>query len=288
MRGPAGVFITPVLFPPAPGSPGSSARFDTDCAMIQHDPNASDRLVRINRFLAQCGIASRRRAEELVLGGRVEINRKTIRDLATRVDPSCDSVSVDGRPVTLSRGYVYLVMNKPKDTITTVSDERGRRTVMSLVHAKQRIYPIGRLDRHTTGVLLLTNDGEFAHRLMHPKFEIEKSYRVTCDRVVSREHLEQLRAGVHVGGSATARARVYQLAGGRGKEIGIVIHEGRNRQVRKMFEQLGYQVEKLDRVAYGPVTKVGLGRGETRSLTRPEIRQLKKLAGLDEDAHDRA
>ena len=172
-------------------------------------------------------------------------------------------------------------MNKPKDTITTLSDERGRETVMSLLHEKQRVYPIGRLDRNTTGVLLFTNDGEFANRLMHPKYEIEKSYKVTCDKAVLREHLEKLRNGIQLEGVRTAPADVYPLPGSKGKEVGIVIHEGRNRQVRKMFEILGYDVRKLDRVAYGPVTLEGLPRGKTRHLSPAEVRKLRQLSGLE-------
>jgi 23S rRNA pseudouridine2605 synthase len=171
-------------------------------------------------------------------------------------------------------------MNKPKDTITTLHDERGRSTVIDLVHSRDRVYPVGRLDRNTTGVLLLTNDGDFAHRLMHPRFEIPKSYEVTCDAPVSREHLRQLARGVPLEDGMTAPAAVAALPGGKGKEVGITIREGRNRQVRRMFEHLGYGVVKLDRVAYGPVTKAGLPRGATRKLTRTEVRELRRIAGM--------
>ncbi len=237
--------------------------------------------VRINRFLSMCGITSRRKAEELVREGKVQVNRQTISDLATRVDPRRDRVFVNGEQVTDIHGFLYLVMNKPKDAITTLSDERGRTTVMSLLKTRQRVYPIGRLDRNTTGVLLFTNDGEFANRLMHPKYEIPKSYQVTCDKVVTRDHLERLRKGIALEGEPTAPADVYVIPRGRGKEIGLTIHEGRNRQVRKMLESLGYEVLKLDRVAYGPITREGLARGETRSLTRSEIRRLMEMAGLE-------
>jgi 23S rRNA pseudouridine2605 synthase len=245
-------------------------------------PSAPE-LVRINRFLSMCGITSRRKAEDLVRDGKVEINHAVVRDLATRVNPTRDRVFVEGKQASPLTAHIYLVLNKPKDAITTLSDERGRTTVMSMIRTKQRVYPIGRLDRNTTGVLLLTNDGEFAHRLMHPKFEIPKSYRVSCDGVVAREHLAHLRSGVPLEDGTSAPADVYLIPGGRGKEIGITIHEGRNRQVRRMFESLGYAVLKLDRVAYGPVTKEGLARGGTRSLTRSEIRRLKLMAGYPEE-----
>ncbi len=239
--------------------------------------------IRINRFLSMCGITSRRKAEELVRLGKVEINHAVVRDLATRVDPARDRVFVGGTQALPVKGFLYLVLNKPKDSITTLSDERGRTTVMSMVRTRERVYPVGRLDRNTTGVLILTNDGGFAHRLMHPKFNVPKSYRVSCDRSLTRTDLAALRGGVTLGDGRTAPADVEFIAQGRGKEIGITIHEGRNRQVRRMFETLGYDVVKLDRVAYGPVTKAGLARGGTRSLTRSEIRALKEMAGYTEE-----
>jgi 23S rRNA pseudouridine2605 synthase len=242
-------------------------------------PNPSE-VIRINRYLSMCGLASRRKAEEMILAGKVEINHTIVRDLGTRVNPRRDRVFVDGKQVVQTHDYLYLVLNKPKDTITTVSDEKGRTTVMKMIRTKQRVYPIGRLDRNTTGVLLFTNDGDFAHHLMHPKFEIPKSYLVTCETMVTQQHLAQLRKGVKLEDGKTGAAEVYVIPGGRGKEIGIIIHEGRNRQVRRMFESLGYEVKKLDRVAYGPVTKEGLARGGARSLTRPEVRKLRELAGM--------
>ena len=236
--------------------------------------------IRINRYLSMCGVASRRKADEMVLEGKVEINHVIVRDLGTKIDPQRDKVYINGKQIVQVHDFVYLVMNKPKDTITTLSDERGRTTVMSLVRSKHRVYPVGRLDRNTTGVLLFTNAGEFANRLMHPKFEIQKSYLVTCETAVKAEHVEQLRKGMRIEDGKTAAAEVYVMPHSKGKEIGIIIHEGRNRQVRRMFEAFGYVVKKLDRVAYGPVTKEGLARGATRSLTRPEVRKLKELTGM--------
>jgi 23S rRNA pseudouridine2605 synthase len=237
-------------------------------------------LVRINRFLSMCGVASRRKADDLVLEGKVTVNGKEMTDVGSKINPRKDKVFVNGKQITQVYDYLYLVMNKPKDAITTLSDEKGRTTVMSLVKTKQRVYPIGRLDRNTTGILLLTNDGEFANAMMHPKFEVSKSYQVTLETAIKAEHAAQLRKGVKLEDGKSAPAEVYILPTGKGKEIGIIIHEGRNRQVRRMFESLGYEVKKLDRVAYGPITKDGLSRGETRSLTRPEVRELKKLAGV--------
>lgn len=230
-----------------------------------------------------CGITSRRKAEDLVLGGKVEVNRKVVTDLATRINPLRDTVLVSGQPAIAVQEHLYLVLNKPRDAITTLHDERGRNTVMSMVRSRNRVYPIGRLDRNTTGVLLFTNDGEFAHRLMHPRFEVPKSYRVSCDKTVVRGDLDALRRGIPLPDGVTAPADVVVIPGGKGKEIGITIHEGRNRQVKRMFEERGYDVLKLDRVAYGPVMKEGLARGATRSLTRPEIRELKKMAGYTDE-----
>lgn len=228
-----------------------------------------------------CGIASRRKADELVQGGSVTVNGAVMTDVGKKINPHKDNVRVDGKQVVQVHDFLYLVINKPKDTITTLSDEKGRTTVMSLVKTKHRVYPVGRLDRNTTGVLLLTNDGNFAHRLMHPKFEISKSYQVTLETALTNEHAAQLRKGLKLEDGKTAPADVYILPGGKGKEVGIIIHEGRNRQVRRMFESLGYEVKKLDRVAYGPITKEGLKRGETRSLTRPEVRKLQELSGTE-------
>jgi 23S rRNA pseudouridine2605 synthase len=238
-------------------------------------------LIRINRFMSMCGIASRRKSEELVGQGRVTVNGVLVQDLSTRIDPARDGVFVDGKQILPLREPVYLVMNKPKDTITTLHDERGRRSVVDLFRSRDRVYPVGRLDRNTTGVLLFTNDGEFANQLMHPRREIPKSYQVSCDKPVKPEHLRQLAAGIRLEDGMTAPARVTPIPGAKGREVGITIHEGRNRQVRRMFETLGYAVEKLDRVAYGPVTKEGLPRGSVRKLTRGEITELKRLAGRE-------
>jgi pseudouridine synthase len=239
-------------------------------------------MVRINRYLGMCGIASRRKAEDLVRGGKVLVNGRTVTDLATRIDPERDRVFVGGKQISRVHDYVYLVMNKPRDTITTLHDERGRTTVMSLLRTRDRVFPVGRLDRNTTGVLLFTNDGEFAHRLMHPRYEIPKSYQVTCDKPVSHEHLAQLRKGVMLDdGQTTAPAEVVSLPRSKGRELGVIIREGRNRQVHRMFEALGYEVKKLDRVAYGPIAKDGIARGGSRKLTHRELRELRRIAGIE-------
>jgi 23S rRNA pseudouridine2605 synthase len=241
--------------------------------------------VRINRYLSMCGVASRRKADTMVAEGQVAVNGVVITDLGHKVDPVRDRVVVAGRQIVRTHDYQYLVLNKPKDTITTLNDERGRPTVMGLVKTKRRVYPVGRLDRNTTGVLILTDDGDFAHHLMHPQFEIPKSYLVSCTESVRREHLARLARGVRLEDGVTARAHVEVIPGTHGKDVGITIHEGRNRQVRRMFEELGYEVKKLDRVAYGPVTTAGLGRGRIRPLTPQELRHLRRMAGLEGKEH---
>jgi len=233
---------------------------------------------RLNRFLSMCGIASRRKADDLILGGHVSINDRITTDLGVKITPGVDRVFVDGAEASAFRSQSYLVLNKPKDTITTLSDEKGRRTVIDLVRTRQRVYPVGRLDRHTTGVLILTSDGEFANQLMHPRFGIPKTYHVRCDKSVSREHMQQIRRGMQLPDGMTSAATVRTLPGGKGKEVSITVHEGRNRQVRRMFEQLGYSVKALDRVSYGPITYEGLSRGAVRQLSPREILSLRRIA----------
>jgi len=244
-------------------------------------PSNASQLIRINRYLSICGVASRRTADEMIRSGKVEVNGQVMTDLGIKIDPGRDRIFVEGRQIVQVFDHVYLVMNKPKNTITTLHDERGRETVMDRVQSKQRVYPIGRLDRNTTGVLLLTSDGDFANHLMHPKFEVPKSYRVRCETPVTRLHLDMLRRGVPLDDGKTATAEVVVIPGTKGKDIGITIHEGRNRQVRRMLEALGYVVKGLDRVAYGPITHEGLARGAVRKLTSSEIRRLRQAAGME-------
>jgi len=241
----------------------------------------ADELIRLNKYLAMCGIASRRKADELIQQGRVAVNGEVITQLGIKIDPRKDKVTVDGKPVKPEEKFVYIVLNKPKDCITTVKDEKGRRTVLDLVKVKQRIFPVGRLDRNTTGVLLLTNDGELAYRLMHPKYKVEKAYKVEIDKPIKPEDIEKLKRGIMLDGRKTEACDIYILPDSDRKELGITIHEGRYRQIRRMFERLGYKVRKLHRVSFGGITVSGMKRGEWRYLTEKEIRKLKKLVGLE-------
>ena len=245
------------------------------------DTNIPPQVVRLNRFIAMAGIASRRKAEELILNGSVTINKDVVTDLSTKVSPSTDHVAVNGRTISIEEKLVYLVLNKPKDYITTAKDEKNRKTVYDLVRTRERIFPVGRLDRNTTGVLLFTNDGELANRLMHPSHQVDKSYHVEVTAGVQAKDLEKMKKGVHIEDGKTAPARISPIPGTKNRNLIITIHEGRNRQVRRMLESLGYEVKRLDRVEYAGLTSEGLRRGRWRYLSRPEVQMLKKTAGLD-------
>lgn len=240
---------------------------------------ATESSVRLNRYLAMAGVTSRRKADELIASGRVVVNGRPVRDLGTKIDPASDTVYLDGRQIVAVAPKVYILFNKPKDTITTLSDERGRRSVRDFIGLDRRIFPVGRLDRHTTGVLIFTNDGDFANAVMHPRNSVRKTYVVTADRPVGAEDLRKLAAGIRLSDGVTAPAETGTIPGAKGSVVGITIREGRNRQVHRMFEAAGYQVRKLDRVAYGPVTCEGLPRGAWRYLTPGEVRALLSAAG---------
>lgn len=242
---------------------------------------SDESLIRLNKFLSTAGITSRRKADEMIQEGKVRVNGKVILDLGVKIDPARDTVFVNEKQVVHLDEPIYIVFNKPKDCITTASDERGRVTVMDYVRIKERVFPIGRLDRNTTGVLLLTNDGEFANRLMHPKHEVNKAYKVTLDKPLSRADAQKLSDGIRLSDGMTEPAEVHFIPGGKNKVIGIIIHEGKKRQVHRMFEALDYEVDKLDRIAYADITYEGLPRGRWRYLTNGEASKLKILAGME-------
>lgn len=247
--------------------------------MTYPDPKSSAPSIRLNKFLASAGVASRRAADELILSGRVRVDGRVVTTLGTKIDPEKQRVFVDGNEVVILDEPIYILFNKPKDCITTASDERGRTTVMDYVSLKKRVFPVGRLDRHTTGVLLLTNDGTFANILMHPSREVEKAYVVTLDKALTREDAGRIESGLKLSDGMTAPASLSAIPGGKNKSVGITIHEGRNRQIHRMFETLGYSVEKLDRVAYAGITYEGLSRGRWRYMTSSEVRRAKAAAG---------
>jgi 23S rRNA pseudouridine2605 synthase len=240
--------------------------------------------MRLQRFLAQAGVASRRKAEELITAGRVKVNGRVVSELGSKVDPIRDEVTLGGRRV-MQQQPVYLILNKPKGYVTTLSDPEGRPTVMELVgKVEERVYPVGRLDFNTEGVLLMTNDGDLAHALMHPAGEVKKTYRVKVRGSATREQVDELRHGVTLDdGSRTAAAEVELLGpseGGNNTWFEITIHEGKNRQIHRMAEALGLQVAKLQRVRYAGLTTEGVRPGRWRSLRRDEVDDLRRLAGM--------
>ena len=245
-------------------------------------PATDSALVRLNKFIADTGECSRRKADELIQNGTVRVNGKVVTQLGVKIDPASDKVFVNEKQVSILDEPVYILFNKPKDCITTASDERGRTTVIDYVHLRQRVYPVGRLDRNTTGVLLLTNDGDFANRLMHPRYEIKKVYKVTLHEPLAPKDADVLTEGVRLSEGRTKPAEIFYLPRGKNKVIGVAIHEGRNRQVHRMFEALGYEIEKLDRVAYGDLTYEGLARGSWRFLTKQELYKLERISGIQE------
>ncbi|MEM9325924.1 MAG: pseudouridine synthase [Bacteroidota bacterium] len=237
-----------------------------------------DPAVRLNRFIASAGVCSRRDADELIRSGQIKINGKIVTELGTKVNPG-DRVFYKGKALTSERTQ-YVLLNKPKDFITTVSDPHDRKTVMALVEnaCPERIYPVGRLDRHTTGLLLLTNDGDLAKKLTHPSHKVKKIYQVELDRPITTPHFEEILGGLEL---EDGKVMVDELAviGEGGHVLGIEIHVGKNRIVRRIFEHLGYKITKLDRVMFGPLTKKDLPRGKWRHLGPKEILALKSLVG---------
>jgi 23S rRNA pseudouridine2605 synthase len=243
------------------------------------DTGVHQETVRLNRYLAMAGIGSRRKNDDLILSGAVTVNGRLVKELGVQVQVGKDKISVQGELVNLEEKLVYILLNKPKDAITTMSDEKGRTTVMNYVHVKQRVYPVGRLDRNTTGVLLFTNDGDLTNALIHPKFEIEKLYRATLDRQVSDEDLKKLRKGVKLEDGLAKAQSAEIIDGTKRRKVLLTLREGRNREIRRMFEVIGYDVRQLDRVSFAGLTPIGLPRGSWRFLTRSEVSYLKKLAG---------
>ena len=245
-------------------------------------PKVSDE-IRLNKYLSHAGVASRRRADELIKEGKVKVNGKVVVEMGYKVKAK-DHIEFEGKKLSLEKKY-YVLLNKPKDFITTLKDEKDRRTVMELlrgVYAQiksptaPRLYPVGRLDRNTTGVLLITNDGELAQKLTHPSSEIKKVYHVVLDKKLIKEDFDKIAEGgvVLEDGIAEVDEIAYPNAKNRA-EVGIQIHTGKNRFIRRLFESLGYEVEKLDRVFFAGLTKKDLPRGRWRFLTEEEVRLLK-------------
>lgn len=235
--------------------------------------------MRLQKFMAQCGIASRRKSEEIIANKRVKVNGTIVTELGYKIDPLHDVVIVDGKRIKHREKNIYIIMNKPKGYVTTVSDEYSRKTVLDLVKdVKERVYPIGRLDYDTSGLLLLTNDGELAYKLIHPKFEVVKTYIATVKGKPTEEELEKFRNGLEIDRYITSDAEIEILSNTNDKSVvKIQIHEGKNRQIRKMCDEIGHPVTSLKRIAIGELELGTLKKGCWRFLRENEIEYLKRI-----------
>lgn len=243
-------------------------------------PDFNDGLVRLNKYIANSGLCSRRDADKLIISGMIKVNGKVVTEMGIKVGPE-DSVKHNNKVLTGEK-KVFVLLNKPKDHITTMEDTHGRKTVMGLVGGacKERIYPVGRLDRNTTGLLLFTNDGEMTKKLTHPKYNIRKIYHVIIDKGISPKELNEIRKGLILeDGKAEVDVVEYIGDGKNKKHIGIELHSGKNRIIRRIFEKLNFKVVKLDRICYAGLTKKDIPRGRWRFLSLKEIGMLKMLSG---------
>jgi 23S rRNA pseudouridine2605 synthase len=239
-------------------------------------PQTSNALMPLNKFIAHAGVTARREAAEIVKKGHVKVNGEVVIEPGHKVSAK-DDVRVNGKKIFLAKNLVYILLNKPKDYLTTTDDPQGRKTVLDIIKkaTPERIYPVGRLDRNTSGVLLLTNDGELSQNLTHPSNEIKKVYHVTLNKPLEKKDFDQILKGITLEDGA-AGVDVLAYADSKDKtQIGVEIHSGRNRIVRRIFESLGYEVKNLDRVMFAGLTKKNVARGKWRFLNEKEVRDLK-------------
>lgn len=239
---------------------------------------------RLQKVIAQAGVTSRRKAEQLIVEGKVKVNGKVVQQLGVKVNPAKDKIEVEGIPIDREEP-VYFLLYKPQGVISSVSDDRGRKVVTDFVETHHRVFPVGRLDYDTSGIILLTNDGEFANLLTHPKHEIEKVYVAKVQGIPTIDKIKKLREGVMLEDGKTAPAKVKILSANRKKDVSIIqltIHEGRNRQVRRMFEAIGHRVLKLKRERFAFLDLKGMNPGEIRPLKPIEVRHLRELALMKE------
>lgn len=232
-------------------------------------------MMRLNKYMAECGVDSRRNCDKIILEKRVRVNKKLVCELGFVVNEFNDTVTVDGKKITLKNKNVYILLHKPKGYVTTVKDEKGRKTVLELVDVKTRIYPVGRLDYDTEGLLILTNDGDLTYKLTHPKYEVEKKYVARVEGDVSESELDVLRNGVVIDGKKTASAKAKLLEkNSHDCKVELTIHEGKNHQVKKMFAAVGYEVLKLKREKVAFFDLKDLASGEYRKLTPKEVAKV--------------
>jgi 23S rRNA pseudouridine2605 synthase len=238
----------------------------------------ADNSIRLQKFLSECGIASRRRSEELISAGKVKVNGRTA-SLGEKINPKVDTISVNGKKVINTAKHVYLMLHKPRGFITTMNDEMGRKCVSQLVEdVGERVYPIGRLDRESEGLLLMTNDGEFANAMMHPSHHIGKVYRVTIRPGITQEQIDLMSGGIEIEGRTTAPCDVRLIKKDDDRTVlEIVLYEGRNRQIRKVCEKLNIEVARLKRTAFGAVKLGMLPAGKWRELSKDEVNKLISL-----------
>jgi 23S rRNA pseudouridine2605 synthase len=241
-----------------------------------------DGLIRLQKLLAQSGVASRRRCEELMLAGEVEVDGEIVTRLGTKVDPRTALIRVSGKRLPPVSDHVYLVLNKPRGVVSSMSDPEGRRTIADLVADRpERLFHVGRLDTDTTGLLLVTNDGDFAHRMAHPSYEVDKTYVAEVEGEVYKRTLKRLLEGVELEDGPVTVSRARLVATAKDKSIvELVIHEGRNRIVRRVLDHVGHPVRRLTRTQFGPVSLGTLPVGETRELTLDELGELLEVASL--------
>lgn len=241
--------------------------------------NKESGIMPLNKFVAHAGVAARREAVEIIKRGEVSVNKEVITEPGFKVNPAKDAITHKGKKLFLQKNLVYILVNKPKDTLTTTVDPQGRKTIFDIVGkaTEERIFPVGRLDRNTTGVLLLTNDGEMAQKLTHPSFGIKKVYEVKLDKVLTKKDAEQIINGIQLEDGSIQADSIGFVDPKDKTMIGIEIHSGRNRIVRRIFEYLGYEVKALDRVVFANLTKKNVERGHWRFLKEKEVRLLKYM-----------
>ncbi|WP_251859544.1 pseudouridine synthase [Clostridium sp. Marseille-Q2269] len=227
---------------------------------------------RLQKYMASCGVASRRKCEDIILEGRVEVNGFKIKELGKKVVLEKDIIKVDGKIIKPEENKIYILLNKPKGYVCTVKDEKHRKTILDLVNVKERVYPIGRLDMDTSGIIILTNDGQIYNKIIHPKFEKIKTYKALVKGIVKKENIELFKKGIDIGDYITAPSKLEIIKTNEStSEIIIKIHEGKNRQVRRMCSTIGHPVIDLDRVSIGNISKGNLKLGQWRYLTKKEI-----------------
>lgn len=242
--------------------------------------------MRLNKYLASHGVGARRKCDEFIRAGRVRVNGRAVTELGTRIEVDQDMVEVDGRRLESTRGLVYILLNKPAGYVVTVKDPQNRPTVFDLLEGiEHRVFPVGRLDLDVEGLLFLTNDGDLSYRLTHPRFQVEKVYRVEVQNRPGEDALRSLQSGVHLDDGRTAPAAVRRVGGDGGTTVfEMRMHEGKKRQVKRMWSAIGHPVIRLQRISFGGLHLKGVRRGEWRFLKRDEIERLKESVGLLDEA----